>query len=194
MKSKDVILRLLELDPTGEVEVMASGAITLIDSLPAYYDGALEYIDNKGNFVMQRDGKKICIYSSTLEDFVYDQDGRLNKVRFEGMSKEQAYKWKRQCLKYSKECKETFEKINNEWFVRLVKKLCKGYKVLQAKKIKPLYNDGFYFFKAGKVIDKEKEHFCTGYFRVIVENEELFECNEDFSEEYREYHLKREYL
>ena len=54
MKTKDLIKKLQELDPSGEIEVVdtSNSAIDFVEILPAFYDGTLEIITkNTGYYI-----------------------------------------------------------------------------------------------------------------------------------------------
>ena len=83
MKSKELIRRLLEIDPDGETEVCCGNHdIYFLDRLPAYYDGKLQLIitdpekDGKcysiiGGKVMTS-GQKINIVTMGISDILID--------------------------------------------------------------------------------------------------------------------------
>lgn len=84
MKTKKVIERLQQLDPTGEEEVSVCGRdIIEITIYPAYYDGALEVLERdesksdvaefqitKGRMI--RSGNKIIINPMSIEEALLD--------------------------------------------------------------------------------------------------------------------------
>ncbi len=73
MKTKDFIAMLQKADPTGEGHLRMSGGVpTCAVDKPGYYDGPYEYIDDEGNFVISAAGYKVDIYTTDLEDFVYE--------------------------------------------------------------------------------------------------------------------------
>lgn len=69
MKSRELIAKLRELDPEGEIEV---SHVWDVERLPAYYDGALQIIDEKGNCKVTTKGLKLCIITRTLTDVILD--------------------------------------------------------------------------------------------------------------------------
>jgi hypothetical protein len=80
MKSKEIIKRLQEIDPTGECEVSFGGDIFEFVRLPWYYDGrASIFIKNdEGDIIGMReatedDGDKIVGYTKTLYDLGSDE-------------------------------------------------------------------------------------------------------------------------
>lgn len=91
MKSQDLIKRLLELDPSGQTEVICDGGdIYFVDKLPAYYDGALRtlirdpkkapYYDIVG-MEERRDGDKISLKIMGLDDVVFDDAENKNTYK-----------------------------------------------------------------------------------------------------------------
>ena len=89
MKTKDLIKKLQELDPSGEIEVVADGLpIYFAEKMPAYWDGDLPMlIQDKDligrcysviGFKYTDKGKKIMLRSMSLDDFLTDNpDGNV---------------------------------------------------------------------------------------------------------------------
>lgn len=78
MKSKEVIKMLLEIDPTGEIEVcIGNQAISHLDEMPSYYDGRLQMIetDDDGCAVSAKyvsGGVKIKIITYDIEEEIWE--------------------------------------------------------------------------------------------------------------------------
>jgi hypothetical protein len=80
MKSRELINKLTELDPTGESHVVFSnGDVTEIFTLPWYYDGRAKIFikDSSGKIIgireaTQEDGPKIVIQTKGVEDLAWD--------------------------------------------------------------------------------------------------------------------------
>lgn len=73
MKTKELIRLLQEADPTGEAHVRMSGGIpTSVQHLPGYYDGSYSYFDEEGRYVISKEGSKVDIYTTDIDDFIWD--------------------------------------------------------------------------------------------------------------------------
>jgi len=87
MKTKDLIKRLQEADPSGEVECCVGNLdIYFVEDLPSYYDGALqvlvhdESIRDKcwsviGGKLIRTGQRKIQIHTLSIEDALFDDVG-----------------------------------------------------------------------------------------------------------------------
>jgi hypothetical protein len=80
LKTKDLIKRLTELDPTGEEECcIANEDIFSVETHPAYYDGPLEILHRSKNVrsyniesaEMKTTGNKIVLKSLSVENAIY---------------------------------------------------------------------------------------------------------------------------
>lgn len=87
MKTKELIRRLNELDPTGEIECSVSGHdVFFCESLPAYYDGCYQqllrddrkkpYYDIIGVRICGQ-GEKINLRTVSAEEFLLDEPDGL---------------------------------------------------------------------------------------------------------------------
>jgi hypothetical protein len=84
MKTKDLIKQLQEVDPSGEGYIRMSGGVPyLIMSLPGYYDGCYDYIDENGNFVASTEGYKVDIRTMDIEGYVWDLLDRNPNITWE---------------------------------------------------------------------------------------------------------------
>jgi len=65
-------IKLLQIaDPDGTAHIRMDGGVPIgAAGLPGYYDGSYSYIDDEGNYVTSRIGKKVDIYTQNIEDFV----------------------------------------------------------------------------------------------------------------------------
>lgn len=85
MKTKELIRRLQEEDPTGECEIVLSdGPLFSIEKKPAYWDGPLNYlevIDNKLNWVTTTKGNKIELGIFDLFDLADRYNGDWEKMK-----------------------------------------------------------------------------------------------------------------
>lgn len=74
MKTKELIKLLQEADPSGECHVRMPGGIPITAyRLPGYYDGAYEYIDKDGNWVVSITNDKVDIVTIDKETFICDE-------------------------------------------------------------------------------------------------------------------------
>lgn len=74
MKTKELIKLLQEVDPSGECHVRMEGGIPITAyRLPGYYDGAYEYLDESGNWVVSTKGDKVDIITMDKETFICDE-------------------------------------------------------------------------------------------------------------------------
>jgi hypothetical protein len=81
MTSKDLINYLLELDPSGTLEVsVGKTPIWTVEKLPSYYDGCLKklVIDTETDFyniigmeIIDK-GEHICLTTASMEDVIHD--------------------------------------------------------------------------------------------------------------------------
>lgn len=76
MKTKELIKKFKELDPSGELHV---DGILYVDSLPGYYDGPCHYTEDE-NFVIDYNNEKIVLYHLCFDDFFWDNDKSKLKV------------------------------------------------------------------------------------------------------------------
>lgn len=82
MKTKELIKRLNDADPTGEAEVCVDNTdILFVEALPAYYDGYLQVLirdktkEPYYNVVGAKyvnEGKKVCIHQHSIEDAIIE--------------------------------------------------------------------------------------------------------------------------
>ena len=73
MKTKELIEILKKADPSGECHVRMSGGIPKYAyTLPGYYDGSYQYIDEDNNFVTSTMGTKVDLYTIDIWDYVSD--------------------------------------------------------------------------------------------------------------------------
>lgn len=100
MKTKNLIQKLREADPTGDIECSVSNvSITGVTVLPAYYDGALQIVDvdsdgcpRKGR--RRRTGNKIWLDTIGLRDcfeyegFVIEYETEDDRKRYEKADQE----------------------------------------------------------------------------------------------------------
>lgn len=79
MKTKELIKRLMEADPTGEVEVCVGNVdIHFVELLPAYYDGPLQVLERDEtckyyNIIggkYKRTGSKVKIHTLSISDAI----------------------------------------------------------------------------------------------------------------------------
>lgn len=127
MKSKDVISLLLELDPTGEIEVCV-GNIDIFDiSLePAYYDGCYQRLirdpENEyyniigGEYISE--GMKICIDGMALKNAIWNNPELPIKFLDKGMDmsdyKESVKVYREHARAGDKAAKERRERREND--------------------------------------------------------------------------------
>ena len=93
MKSKEVIRQMLELDPSGEIEVFCDGDIFFLVKLPAYYDGRPETLIRDTNVSgynviglkqLDKNAEKIQIVSLTDDDVIENAIDFKIKIVLEG--------------------------------------------------------------------------------------------------------------
>jgi hypothetical protein len=92
MKTRELIKRLKEADPTGELECCINKTVDIymVDVLPAYYDGRQEilvrdpelnrFYDVVGGIVTG-EGMKVCIISYSIKDAIWDNEGNF-KIQY----------------------------------------------------------------------------------------------------------------
>jgi len=130
MKTKELIRRLQEADPSGEIECCVGNLdIYFITQEPAYYDGALQVLihdeskrDKSWSVVgakLTAKGGKIQIHTMSVEDVIFDtfENGVDFPVEIEGYISDNYQKlveqWKTEAAKIHKEIKEKHEQVNN---------------------------------------------------------------------------------
>jgi hypothetical protein len=131
MKTKELIRRLQEADPTGEVECCV-GNLDIYDiyQIGAYYDGALQVLihdeskrDKSWSVIgakMKGNGTKVQINTLSIEDVIYDTvetEADDFPVAIEGYC-DDTYRrkmvdgWKQEARKTHKEIREKHEQVN----------------------------------------------------------------------------------
>lgn len=120
MKSKELIRQLLEVDPSGEVEVNAGGAdIYFVSKEPGYYDGAYQvlqraehlkpYYDIIGIRIC-RQSEKIRLVTVSADDFLLDKPDGL--IQYDSESTRERYE--ERIERTRKENKEIIAKLDAE--------------------------------------------------------------------------------
>jgi len=87
MKTRELIRQLQEADPSGGLDccIETTTDIYFVERLPAYYDGTQEILvrdPNKENYnivggIFTGEGVKVCIRSYSIEDALWDYDGKF---------------------------------------------------------------------------------------------------------------------
>jgi len=85
MKTKDLIRKLQEADPSGELNVRINGGpISFVEEKEGYWDGTYNYLEKdktgKPIWVQSTKNHKVDIYTMELFDFVEKYDGNLDEV------------------------------------------------------------------------------------------------------------------
>ncbi len=132
MKTKELIRRLQEIDPTGETECCVGNAdIFFVDCTPAYWDGCLQLLKrdptskyyNVIGAKYTTKGQKIVIVTHSIEDAILENSDL--PVEYEGFvdgckTKEQyqttVKKWRKKTRKIDKEVEKWAQerRENNE--------------------------------------------------------------------------------
>lgn len=130
MKTKELIKKLQEADPTGEVECCVENKdIYFLNQEGAYYDGPLEVLihdeskkDKEWSVIgakITRVGGKVQIRTLSIEDLIYDKvyQNKDFPVTIEGDSVDGRYQkrveqWKEEAKNAYKKYKEN-EQVNN---------------------------------------------------------------------------------
>lgn len=83
MTTKEIIQKLKEVDPSGNLHVRPSGggAILGFHKVEGYYDGSYEYIDEDGKLLNTTKGYKIDVFTVTKNDIIWDNDGDMNEIK-----------------------------------------------------------------------------------------------------------------
>lgn len=105
-----------EADPSGELECCV-GNIDILDviKLPAYFDGALQIInqDEEGNIISAKCtklGHKVSLYARSIDDIMFEYNLNDLPVTFEGFSEESEKSYRQSIDKD----REEHIKINND--------------------------------------------------------------------------------
>lgn len=126
MKTNELIKRLQQADPSGELECCVGNIdIYFIETLPAYYDGALQVLvhdeklkDKAWSIVgakIKRSGEKVQIHTVSIEDAIYDMVDSKRDFPVEvedgssGYNQQLVDKWKSEARKLNKD----YEQVNN---------------------------------------------------------------------------------
>jgi len=152
MKSKEFIKLIKEQDPTGECHVrLGDGFPFFCERKEGYYDGAYEYIDEDGNYVISTRGSKVDIMGTDLNDFIWDRDGDFSKVicDFERYGDDIQMRKTQEVINKCKKISEDYhryEKTSSQAFLAMVlDKLRNGWKIYQDKKREiGMYNSMYY--------------------------------------------------
>lgn len=122
MKTKELIKKLQAADPSGELECCVGNTdIYFIETLPAYYDGALQVLvhdevlrDKAWSVVgakIKRSGEKVQINTLSIEDVISDMvdENKDFPVEIEdgssGYYQQLVDKWKREAIELNKQLK-----------------------------------------------------------------------------------------
>lgn len=123
MKSGELIKKLKEVDPTGELEVSLGGDVVDIYTLPWYYDGRVRIFirDENGEVVgirqaTEKDGSKIVIETKDWDDFAWEEE---EHKLYDGNPREECIVegddyFKDRYQKYKLEARETMKEILNK--------------------------------------------------------------------------------
>lgn len=123
MKTKDLIKKLQEADPSGELECAIGGNVDIweVYETPAYYDGCLEILKrdhtkdpyyNICGGIITGLGQKINIRPMSIEDAMLDDpDMPVDVVGYSPESKERIEK---QVEKWRKETKDIIEEVRKK--------------------------------------------------------------------------------
>lgn len=140
MKTKDLIKRLQELDPSGEVEVVLSdnSGINFIEILPASYDGTLQILthNERGRAVggrYQRAGNKIKIHFLSIEDAVSELE-RNFEVDYSALPEYWQERERKGHEQIIEESKAIYKEINVNCFVEWALSRVPSIPVSEAKK------------------------------------------------------------
>jgi hypothetical protein len=128
MKTKELIKRLQEADPSGELECCVGNIdIYFVTQEPAYYDGALQVLlhdETKRDLMwsivgakLTRHGSKVQIHALSIEDAMFDTvvNGKDFPVTVEGDSVDGHYQkmvksWKAEAIRIHKSVMEKQDK------------------------------------------------------------------------------------
>jgi len=165
MKSKELIKRLQEIDPTGEIQVMSDGkgsCIIGIDSEPAYWDGPCHYVDDDNIYFPDKyyisdklDGK-IVISTISLEDFVGYKTDIENDILIDLECGNKGFYLER--AKEQKEIEISFRnKTILEFLPKLYSKINDGWQIFHDKD-NPITHYNSSYFKRGTEIKR----LCQG--------------------------------
>jgi hypothetical protein len=117
MKTKELIQQLQELDPEGEIEVVADGApIYFAEKLPACYDGSLQILAQDSNrkgynvvgYKVTNKGNKILLRTLDLESVMWENDdAQIDLSEISGATREQ---WEYRVAKIKKDISDADKK------------------------------------------------------------------------------------
>jgi hypothetical protein len=137
MKSKDLIAKILELDPTGEVECcIGNSDIYHIDILPAYWDGrlqVLEYDESKKPYYSvkggryQSSGNKIDIAPLPFSDALRNDEKFEIDYSQLGASPEEIERYKKSDDNIRKSSKRLESDLTHEAFIKWGKRLAESF-------------------------------------------------------------------
>lgn len=129
MKSKELIKRLQEIDPSGETEVCVGNVdIHFVDILPAYYDGTLQVLqrdpERKGYYDIiggkyVRNGHKIEINCLSISDCIAE-DPENFIIDYSALSEKQAETTKKAHDELRQASRDIDTKIEREYFKKWV--------------------------------------------------------------------------
>jgi hypothetical protein len=176
MKSKEIIRKLQELDPSGEIEVTGwTGAIHCLDIIPGYWDGPCYYFPESESFpekmiISDKMDSKILIREISLEDYIYNVDGDLNRVVIDTHNPDGLNKL---CEKYSREAKKVEKQLDDAAFKDFMQKfIIEKLEVVCPDKSKSDKHHQQYWYKDDKQLDKLNQGECSivlksGFFKKI---------------------------
>lgn len=120
MKTKELIKRLQEADPDGEIEVNINGEDPyLVETLPGYYDGSYQTLIHAEHrkpyytpigVTIRRRGKKVIIKTLSIEDILFDNPDCL--IQYDSEETRERHE---KCMENKRqEIKQEIEKIDKQ--------------------------------------------------------------------------------
>lgn len=177
MKSKELIEKLKEIDPEGDIHVDI-GAVNHIYLEAGYWDGYYSYLEND-ILHMSTSGSKIVVKTVELDSIIWDNYGDLEKI-MKCVNLDNLHENKRthimeqinsECVKAKKFEEQSFK----EFFFDIFNKLKSGYKIIEVDNGK--YKD-YKFIKDGKIegtrLGDKRVIADEQYFKRVVKKDYVY--------------------
>lgn len=166
MKTKDIIKKLKEVDPSGETHVrFQEGELLDFIRKEGYYDGDYIYRDENDKLVVTDKGEKIDAYFEDISDIIWECEGDLEKIMSKiiidlGSAKDY---FERVIKPEAEKARKGHEKSLAEFTFRVFKKIKEGWIITQPLDTKIGHLNYMYFERNG-----EKEKMCQGECHAVL--------------------------
>lgn len=192
MTTKEIIKKLQEIDPSGNLHVRpsAGGAICGFHKVEGYYDGAYEYLDLENDILIHTiKGYKIDVDVLTVDDIIDNCDGKMEEIRklidfdvnhyYAGAHVKAEDDFWDKIEKKAKVTREQAKKSLEEYTFKVLKNYKSGYTMIENKS-EDKFSLGYYWIKNDNMEDKNVPQ-CGELHAVITSG---FFTKENYNDDY----------